>query len=296
MSDPGAILITGCSSGIGRAAAEHLIAKGHTVYATARRLETIADLEHAGARTLALDVLDRDSMTTAVAAVESEHGSVGGLVNNAGYAVSGAIEAVSLDAVREEFETNLFGYLQMAQLVLPGMRRRGAGRIVNVSSVAGRVTMPGAGAYAASKYAIEAVSDALRFEVKGFGIQVVVIEPGPIKTAFTGTANAALEAAADDAAADDAVADDAAGAAVDDPYAAYHAAVAKGDAETDESFLAGSAEDVAKTIARALTASRPRPRYRVTAISRILPVLRGTLGGRGFDAFLRTQIKPPGSA
>ena len=286
MSDPGAILITGCSSGIGRAAAEYMIAKGHTVYATARRLDTIADLERAGARTLALDVLDRDSMSAAVHAVESEHGSVGGLVNNAGYAVSGAIEAVSLDAVREEFETNLFGYLQMAQLVLPGMRRTGAGRIVNLSSVAGRVTMPGAGAYAASKYAIEAVSDALRFEVKGFGVQVVVVEPGPIRTAFTASANAAL----------DATADATAGGAVEDPYAAYHAAVAKGDAETDESFLAGSAEDVAKTIERALTASRPRPRYRVTAISRILPVLRGALGDRGFDAFLRLQIKPPGSA
>lgn len=174
----------------------------------------------------------------------------------------------------------------MAQLVLPGMRSRGAGRIVNVSSVAGRVTMPGAGAYAASKYAIEAVSDALRFEVRGFGIQVVVIEPGPIKTEFTGTANAALETAKE-AGADK---------GSETPYVAYHAAVAKGDAETDESFLAGSAEDVAKTIERALTASRPRPRYRVTAISRVLPVLRGALGDRGFDAFLRTQIKPPGPA
>src|SRR5581483_11619789 len=103
-----------------------------------------------------------------------EHGAVGSLVNNAGYAVSGAIEAVPLDDVRREFETNVFGYVQMAQLVLPGMRRRGTGRIVNVSSVAGRVTMPGAGAYAASKYAIEAISDALRFEARGFGVKVVV--------------------------------------------------------------------------------------------------------------------------
>ncbi len=128
-------------------------------------------------------------MQAAVAAVEAEHGSVGALVNNAGYAVSGAIEAVSLDAVRTEFETNVFGYVRMAQLVLPGMRRAGKGRIINVSSVAGRVTCPGAGAYAASKYAIEAISDALRFEVRGFGIQVIVIEPGPIRTEFTATAN-----------------------------------------------------------------------------------------------------------
>jgi NAD(P)-dependent dehydrogenase (short-subunit alcohol dehydrogenase family) len=275
MSEPGAILITGCSSGIGRATAEHLARAGHTVFATARSLDAIADLQASGCRMLALDVLDEQSMSAAVDAVESEHGAVGTLVNNAGYAVSGAIESVPIDAVRKEFETNVFGYVRMAQLVLPGMRRAGGGRIVNLSSVAGRVTMPGAGAYAATKYAIEALSDALRFEVRGFGVHVIVIEPGPIRSSFTATANAAIPA------------DD------DGPYGAYHAAVAKGDAETDESFLAGSPEQVAKTIERAITADRPRPRYRVTPIARVLPALRGTLGDRGFDAFLRTQIKPP---
>jgi NAD(P)-dependent dehydrogenase (short-subunit alcohol dehydrogenase family) len=275
MSDPGAILITGCSSGIGRATAKHLAEAGRTVYASARRVESLSKLESAGCRTLALDVLDEASMAAAVAVIESEHGAVGSLVNNAGYAVSGAIEAVPLDAVRTEFETNVFGGLRLAQLVLPGMRRVGSGRIVNLSSVAGRVTMPGAGAYAASKYAIEALSDALRFEVRGFGVHVILIEPGPIKSAFTETANAALG--------------DADGGA----YADYHAAVAKADAETDESFMAGTPEQVAKTIARALTADHPRARYRVTAVARVLPAVRGVLGGRGFDAFLRTQIKPP---
>jgi NAD(P)-dependent dehydrogenase (short-subunit alcohol dehydrogenase family) len=275
MSDPGAILITGCSSGIGRATAEHLAGKGHTVYATARRLESIADLARKGCRTLALDVTDEGSMAAAVAFVESEHGSVGALVNNAGYAVSGAIEAVSVEQLRGEFETNVFGYVRMAQLVLPGMRGVRRGRIVNISSVAGRVTMPGAGAYAASKYAIEAISDALRFEVRGFGVQVIVIEPGPIRTEFTGTANHAL-AERDTP-----------------PYADYHAAVAKGDAETDESFMAGKPEHVAAAIERALTASRPKARYRVTPIARVLPVIRGALGDRAFDAFLRTQVKPP---
>jgi NAD(P)-dependent dehydrogenase (short-subunit alcohol dehydrogenase family) len=276
MSDPGAILITGCSTGIGRAAAEHLAAKGLLVHATARRTESIADLEPIGCRTLQLDVLDEASMRAAVDAVQNEHGAVGALVNNAGYAVSGAIEVVPLEDVRKEFETNLFGYIRMAQLVLPGMRRRGAGRIVNISSLAGRVTMPGAGAYAASKYAIEAMSDALRFEVRGFGVRVSVIEPGPIKSAFTATANEALTASHDGV------------------YAEYHRAVAEGDAETDESFLAGKPEQVARAIERALTSSRPRPRYRVTPVARVLPKVRGALGDRGFDAFLRTQIKPPG--
>lgn len=276
MNDPGAILITGCSSGIGRATAQHLASRGHIVYATARSPESLAELQRAGCRTLVLDVLDEQSVRAGVAVVEDEHGAVGTLVNNAGYAVSGAIETVSLDAVRHEFDTNVFGYVRMTNAVMPGMRRRGTGRIVNLSSVAGRVTMPGAGAYAASKYAIEAISDALRFEVRGFGVDVVVIEPGPIKTAFTSTANAAIPHGGEG------------------PYGAYHEAVAKGDAETDESFLAGTPDQVAKTIERAITASRPRPRYRVTPIARVLPVLHGTLGGRGFDAFLRTQIKSPG--
>jgi NAD(P)-dependent dehydrogenase (short-subunit alcohol dehydrogenase family) len=275
MSAGAPILITGCSSGIGRATAEHLGRGGHTVYATARRLDDLAGLERAGCRTLALDVLDDASMQAAVDAVEAAHGAVGALVNNAGYAVSGAIEALSMDAVRTEFETNVFGYVRMAQLVLPGMRRAGRGRIVNVSSVAGRVTMPGAGAYAASKYATEAISDALRFEVRGFGVEVIVIEPGPIRTEFTSSANAALAQAQ-------------AG-----PYADYHAAVAKADAETDESFIAGKPEQVARAIERALTARLPRPRYRVTPISRVLPKVRGLLGDRGFDALLRTQIKAP---
>jgi short-subunit dehydrogenase len=136
--------------------------------------------------------------------------------------------------------------------------------------------MPGAGAYAASKYAIEAISDALRFEVRGFGVDVIVIEPGPIRTEFTTSAN-------------DALAEADAG-----PYGAYHAAVAKADAETDNSFIAGKPEQVARVIERALTAGRPRARYPVTPVARVLPKLRGVLGDRGFDAFLRTQIKAPG--
>jgi NAD(P)-dependent dehydrogenase (short-subunit alcohol dehydrogenase family) len=275
MSDVGAILITGCSSGIGRATASRPAAAGHTVYATARRIESVAPLLEEGCRTLQLDVTDEASAAAAVAAIESEHGAVGALVNNAGYAASGAIEAIPLDAVRAAFETNLFGYLRMAQLVLPAMRAARRGRIVMVSSVMGRVTLPGAGTYASTKYAIEAVSDALRFELRGFGVHVSVIEPGPIRTAFTATANASLVGGPEG------------------PYSRYHAAVAKADADTDESFIAGRPEQVAAAIERALTASRPRPRYKVTPVARVLPLVRGTLGDRGFDWLLRTQIEPP---
>ncbi len=249
---PQVVLITGCSSGIGRATALRLAKAGHTVYATARHLESVKDLEDQGCRTLALDVTDQDSAAKAVAAVEEAHGVVGVLVNNAGYGQSGAVEAVPIDDVRRQYETNVLGYLRMVQLVLPAMRRKRQGRIVNLSSVAGRVVMPGSGIYSSSKFAIEAFSDALRYEVRGFGIDVVVIEPGPIRTSFTETANVGFP---------DAVADQ--------PYGAYHEAVAASDAEADHSKLAGDPEEVAAVIERAVTgptgpgtpSSRPRCRH-----------------------------------
>src|SRR6476661_1732120 len=175
------VLITGCSTGIGRETARHLAAKGHLVYATARKVESLADLEAAGCRTLALDVTDEASMTAAVGAIEAEHGAIGALVNNAGYSQSGAVESVPMDDVRRQFETNVFGLVRMCQLVLPKMRERGAGRIVNMSSMGANFVFPGGGLYHATKYAVDAISDALRFEVKGFGVDVVIIQPGPIK-------------------------------------------------------------------------------------------------------------------
>ena len=172
MTQPTTVLITGCSSGIGHATAERLAAAGWTVYATARKPETLAELEARGCRTLALDVTDEASMEAAVAAVEGEHGSVGALVNNAGYSQSGAIETVPMEKVRAQFETNVFGLVRMCQLVLPAMRAAGRGRIVNVSSMGGKLVFPGGGAYHASKHAVEALSDALRFEVRAFGVRV----------------------------------------------------------------------------------------------------------------------------
>jgi NADP-dependent 3-hydroxy acid dehydrogenase YdfG len=183
-----AVLITGCSTGIGRATAERLAGHGWTVYATARRPESISDLEAKGCKTLALDVTDEASMQAAVRAVEEAEGAVGVLINNAGYSQSGAVESVPMDKVRKQFETNVFGLVRMTQLVLPGMRRQKWGRIVNLSSMGGKLVFPGGGYYHATKYAVEAISDALRYEVKGFGVDVVLIEPGLIVTNFGGTA------------------------------------------------------------------------------------------------------------
>src|SRR3954469_16044200 len=190
-----AVLITGCSTGIGHATAAHLAGKGWTVYATARRPETLADLEAKGCKTLALDVTDEASRAAAVAAVEAAEGAVGGLVNNAGYSQSGAVESVPDERVRAQFDTNVFGLLGMCRAVLPKMREAGWGKIVNVSSMGGRLTFPGGGIYHASKHAVEALSDALRFEVKGFGVDVIILEPGLIRTSFGETVAREMDAA-----------------------------------------------------------------------------------------------------
>lgn len=265
------VLITGCSTGIGRATAEHLAAQGWKVYATARRPDTIADLEAKGCVTMALDVTDEASMRAAVDAVEAAEGSVGALVNNAGYSQSGALETLPMDAVRRQFETNVFGLLRMCQLVLPGMRTAGAGRIVNISSMGGKFTFPGGGVYHATKYSVEALSDALRFEVGGFGVDVVVVEPGIIRTNFDDAAVAAMEAAGDG----------------DPAYAEFNAAVAAATKSVYEegplSKLGGGPEAVAGAIEKALTAGRPRTRYRVTASAKVLLGTRRMLPDRGWD-------------
>ena len=189
----GAALVTGCSTGIGRATALALHRAGLAVVATARRPETLADLAALGIETLALDVTSEESMTEAVRTVEERHGHVSVLVNNAGYALQGPVEDTAIEAVRDQFETNVVGLVRLTQLVLPGMRAAGAGRVVNIGSMGGRFTFPGGGFYHASKHAVEAVSDALRLEVAPFGVQVVLIQPGPVQSAFVDSAVATLD-------------------------------------------------------------------------------------------------------
>ena len=275
-----AVLITGCSTGIGRATAERLAGKGHTVYATARRLESIADLEKKGCRVLALDVTQEDSMRAAVARVEEDEGALGALVNNAGYSQSGAIEDVPMEQVRRQFETNVFGLIRMCQLVLPGMRRQHYGRIVNVSSMGGRLVFPGGGIYHATKHAVEAVSDALRFEVKGFGIGVSIIEPGLIRTQFGETAVGSIHEATSD----------------DGPYAKFNQAVAASTANAyggAMSRLAAPPDSVARAVQRAITSRRPRPRYVITLGARVMLAAHGLLPARGWDTMMRSQFPQP---
>jgi NAD(P)-dependent dehydrogenase (short-subunit alcohol dehydrogenase family) len=289
-----AVLITGCSSGIGAATARRLTEHGWSVYATARRPETLQPLADAGAKTLALDVTDEQSMSAAVAEVERAEGAVGVLVNNAGYSQSGAIEEVPLADVRRQFETNVFGLVRMCQLVLPGMRRQRSGRIVNVSTMGANFTFPGGGFYHASKYAVEAISDALRFEVAGFGVEVAVIQPGLIRTSFGDTAVDSLQTATSDA--DSADGSDAAGGK-DGPYAQFNARVARATREVYEkgpaARLGGPPEAVAATIEKALKARRPRTRYLVTPSARLLVGQRRLLSDRMWDRVMKTQFPQP---
>ncbi len=275
-----AVLVTGCSTGIGAATARLLATQGYAVYATARRPETLGSLAQAGCTTLALDIASEASMQEAVRAVEARAGVVGILINNAGYSQSGAMEELTPEQVRRQFETNVFGTLRLTQLVLPGMRRQRWGRIVNVGSMGGRLTFPGGGIYHATKYALEAMSDALRFELRAFGIDVVLVQPGLVRSSFSDTAVGGMPAA---------------GSA--SPYAALNDSVARLTREAYVkgllSKLAGEPQDVARVIARALAARRPRARYRAMPMTRTLMTLRTVAPDRVWDAFLRAFYSEP---
>jgi NAD(P)-dependent dehydrogenase (short-subunit alcohol dehydrogenase family) len=282
MSEPSrAVLVTGCSSGIGRATALRLAGSGWKVYASARRPETISELRDAGCQTLALDVTDEQSMRAAVDAIERAEGAVGVLINNAGYSQSGAIETVPMDAVRRQFETNVFGLVRLTQLVLPKMREQRWGKIVNLGSMGGRLSFPGGGHYHATKHAVEAISDALRFELRGFGIDVILLEPGLITTEFGEAATASM--------ADTTIAGD-------DPYATFNTtvgAVTKGAYDGPMRLLGGGPDRVAKVIERALERRHPPARITITPSAKVAIAMRRLLPDRAWDALMRAQFPQP---
>ena len=267
---PPSVLITGCSSGIGHAIARAALTAGLPTYATARKPEAVADLAEAGAHVLALDVTDETSRRAAIAQVEAEHGAVGALINNAGYAQAGPVEEVSLDALRAQFETNVFGLIRLCQLALPGMRARGSGTIVNLGSAGGLMAFPGSSAYDMTKWSLEALSDALRAEVRRFGVRVVLLEPGGVPTNF-----ATVQA--------DTWPDSSTG-----PYAAFarnhHERMAR---YANEGAPGMSTPDkVAAVALKAVLAKNPRARYKIGLPPRIMPLLYRALPNRIWDALV----------
>ncbi|HEU5269938.1 MAG TPA: SDR family NAD(P)-dependent oxidoreductase [Jatrophihabitans sp.] len=291
------VLLTGCSSGIGAATAGRLARHGHIVYATARQPDTLAGLTAGGCRALPLDVTDEASMQAAVRQVLTEQGRLDVLVNNAGYGLYGPVEQLAPAELRRQFETNLFGLVRLCQLVLPGMRERRAGRIVNVSSMGGRTTLPGGGAYHASKYAVEAISDALRIEVRRFGIDVVLIEPGVVRTPWSEQA-LRHQAAAGGAGEPGGQPDEGrpSGDQPDDPYADYKRAVSESFERAYRGPLARlslSPEAVARVIVRACEVPRPRTRYLISPLARTLVTAKRLLPDRAYDRLLKQQYRLP---
>jgi NADP-dependent 3-hydroxy acid dehydrogenase YdfG len=187
------VLVTGASAGIGKATAIYLAQNGYTVYGAARRTDKLQDLKTHGIKPIQLDVTKEDSITACVEQIFKEAGSIDILVNNAGFGSSGAVEDVLIEDARYQLEVNVFGAMRLTQLVLPKMRQNKFGKIVNISSIGGKIAFPMAGWYHASKFALEALSDSLRLEVKSFGIDVIVIEPGGIKSEWAGVANKTLK-------------------------------------------------------------------------------------------------------
>jgi NAD(P)-dependent dehydrogenase (short-subunit alcohol dehydrogenase family) len=271
----GPVLVTGCSSGVGRAAAKIFRAAGYETFATARNLSALDDLRALGCRTLALDVTSEDARRAAVETIERECGAVGILVNNAGYGQYGPLEEISLDALRLQFETNVFGALRLSQLVLPAMRRTGRGRIVNVSSVAGRVSSIGGGAYHATKFAIEALTDALRPEVEPFGIDVVNVLPGPIATRFEATLTKLIPDTGSHS-----------------PYAYFKQRLAERmhNFLNPQKFGVMSPETVANVIFKAATARHPRTRYSVGVIAHLGPIGRALTPDHVVDFMTRRKV------
>jgi NAD(P)-dependent dehydrogenase (short-subunit alcohol dehydrogenase family) len=268
------ILITGCSSGIGECVARGLRARGWRVFATARRSADVARLQAEGMESLPLDLCDSASIPAAVAAIlERTGGRLDALFNNGAYGQPGAVEDLSREALREQFETNLFGTQELTNQVLPVMRRQGGGRVLYNSSVLGQVAFPYRGAYVASKFALEGLADTLRLELAGTGIFVCLIEPGPILSRFRRNAEAAYRRHIRPEQSPHR-----------ERYAAMEARLAHEGAAAPFTL---PPEAVLKRVIQALESPRPRARYPVTLPTYLFAALRCLLPTRALDAMLR---------
>jgi NAD(P)-dependent dehydrogenase (short-subunit alcohol dehydrogenase family) len=270
-------IVTGASSGIGEETAKRLAELGYTVYAAARRVERMAHLTAAGIRPVKVDVTDDDALAGFVADVIAETGRVDVLVNNAGYGSYGSIEDVPMAEARRQFDVNVFGLARLTQLVVPHMRAQRSGHVVNISSVGGKIYEPLGGWYHATKFAVEGLSDSLRLELAPFGVHVVVVEPGAIRTEWAEISAENLRATS-------------AGTA----YADQATQVSGVLARAANPRLTSPPAVVANAVGRAVTARRPRTRYAVGRGARPVLVARRVLPDRAFDAVVRGTFRLAG--
>ncbi len=267
------VLVTGASSGIGKATAMTLIEEGYTVYVAARRVEKMDDLKALGAHPLKMDITKEEDIKAVVETITHAHGGVDILINNAGFGMYGAMEDTTLDDARYQFEVNLFGLARLTQAVLPHMRAQGFGKIVNLSSMGGKVYFPLGTWYHATKHALEGWSDALRLEVAPFGIDVIIIEPGAIKTEFGDVMITPMMERSGDTA-----------------YADLAERMAAASRDSYEKGQSSPPSLIAHTIAKALKARRPRTRYAAGTWAKPLMAARKWLGDRVFDRLVMNTV------
>lgn len=272
------VIVTGASAGIGEATAKWLAREGATVVLVARREARLDELQKeieasdGSALAIEADITSEEDRQRIVLLTMSEFGRIDALVNNAGYGQRGPIEIVPVEAIRQNFETNLFSLIALTQLVIPIMRNQARGRIVNISSVAGRVASPLSSVYDATKHALEAVSDGMRGELAPFGIKVVIIEPGFIITEFLAVANEVSREVIEQ----------------DSPYAASIAR--RNESMQRLRKMAGTPDDIAKLILKALVAANPRARYAGPRHAQVLIALRRFVPERLFDYVNRRTV------
>jgi len=267
-------LVTGASAGMGKEIARQLIADGYLVYTAARRIEKMADLEKLGAIPLKMDITKEDDITVAVETITRDHGGVDVLINNAGYGSYGAIEDVPIDEARRQFEVNIFGLARLTQLVLPGMREKRYGKIVNISSMGGKIYTPFGGWYHATKHALEGFSDCLRLEAKPFGIDVIVIEPGGIKTDWGAIAAENLKKTSGGGA-----------------YAEKANAAADSMAGMYASNKLSDSSVIVNAVSKAISVKNPKTRYVAGSFAKPMLFIRKWFGDKVFDKIVMSQVK-----
>ena len=265
-------LVTGASAGIGKATVERLLEEGYHVYAAARRVDRMRDLEELGAVALAMDVTREEDVVAGVERIDAERGGVDVLVNNAGFGLYGAVEDIPLDDARYQFEVNLFGVARLTQLVVPRMRERGAGKIVNISSVGGKIYTPLGSWYYATKHALEGWSDALRWELKHFGIDVIIVEPGLIRTEFGDVMRGPMLEYSGDS--------------------AYGGIVERMTERTTSHDRGSPPSVIAETVLKAVRARRPKTRYATGQYAKLALLLRKLTSDRMYDRLMDLMAAP----
>lgn len=267
-------LVTGASAGMGKDVAYRLINEGYTVYAAARRVEKMRDLAQAGAHVIAMDISSDDDIVAAVERICAESGGVGVLVNNAGFGMYGAVEDTGIEEARYQFEVNLFGLARLTQLLLPAMRENGYGKIINVSSVGGKIYSPLGAWYHATKHALEGWSDCLRLEVAQFGIDVVIIEPGLILTEFGDVVSAPMLRRSGSG-----------------PYAGMADASARAFSGAYKDGAGSPPAVISDLIMKAVRAGKPQTRYHGGRLATMLLFFRRWLSDRAFDRLITSQVR-----